>query len=164
MYQRFDSAGSKEAARVPGLRHALHAGASPWCHHGVERGRLCGLLPLSPEQIMTADLTANCPMPLNDHPQVMLAHGGGGRLMDQLIAKMFAPAFANPWLAQRHDGALLDLEERRLAFTTDSYVVHPLFFPGGDIGTLAINGTVNDLVMCGARPRYLSAGFLVEEG
>jgi len=113
---------------------------------------------------MTADLTASCPIPLNDYPQVLLAHGGGGRLMDQLIAKMFEPAFANPLLAERHDGALINLAGQRLAFTTDSYVVRPLFFPGGDIGTLAINGTVNDLAMCGARPLYLSAGFIIEEG
>jgi len=84
--------------------------------------------------------------------------------MDQLIAKMFAPAFANPLLAQRHDGAVIDLNGQRLAFTTDSYVVRPLFFPGGDIGKLAINGTVNDLAMCGARPLYLSASFIIEEG
>src|SRR6516162_7934898 len=113
---------------------------------------------------MTADLTASCPVPLNDYPKVLLAHGGGGRLMDQLIAKMFAPAFANPLLAQRHDGAVIDLNGQRLAFTTDSYVVRPLFFPGGDIGKLAINGTVNDLAMCGARPLYLSASFIIEEG
>jgi hydrogenase expression/formation protein HypE len=113
---------------------------------------------------MTDDLIASCPIPLNDYPQVLLAHGGGGRLMDQLIAKMFAPAFANPLLAQRHDGALIDLNGQRLAFTTDSYVVRPLFFPGGDIGKLAINGTVNDLAMCGARPLYLSASFIIEEG
>lgn len=113
---------------------------------------------------MNADFAASCPVLLHDYPQVLLAHGGGGRLMDQLIANMFAPAFANPWLAERHDGALIDLNGRRLAFTTDSYVVRPLFFPGGDIGTLAINGTVNDLAMCGARPLYLSAGFIIEEG
>jgi hydrogenase expression/formation protein HypE len=113
---------------------------------------------------MTDDPIASCPIPLNDYPQVLLAHGGGGRLMDQLIAKMFAPAFANPLLAQRHDGALIDLNWRRLAFTTDSYVVRPLFFPGADIGKLAINGTVNDLAMCGARPLYLSASFIIEEG
>jgi hydrogenase expression/formation protein HypE len=113
---------------------------------------------------MTDDPIASCPIPLNDYPQVLLAHGGGGRLMDQLIAKMFAPAFANPLLAQRHDGALIDLNGRRMAFTTDSYVVRPLFFPGGDIGKLAINGTVNDLAMCGARPLYLSASFIIEEG
>jgi hydrogenase expression/formation protein HypE len=113
---------------------------------------------------MTDDSIASCPIPLNDYPQVLLAHGGGGRLMDQLIAKMFSPAFANPILAQRHDGALINLNGRRLAFTTDSYVVHPLFFPGGDIGKLAINGTVNDLAMCGVRPLYLSASFIIEEG
>ncbi|MGA8660496.1 MAG: hydrogenase expression/formation protein HypE [Chthoniobacterales bacterium] len=113
---------------------------------------------------MNDDFAASCPVPLHDYPQVLLAHGGGGRLMDQLIANMFAPAFANPLLAQRHDGAVIDLDGRRLAFTTDSYVVRPLFFPGGDIGTLAINGTVNDLAMCGARPLYLSAGFIIEEG
>lgn len=113
---------------------------------------------------MNADFTISCPVILHDYPQVLLAHGGGGRLMDQLIANMFAPAFANPLLAERHDGALINLNGRRLAFTTDSYVVHPLFFPGGDIGTLAINGTVNDLAMCGARPWYLSAGFIIEEG
>ena len=113
---------------------------------------------------MTDNPTASCPIPLNDYPKVLLAHGGGGRLMDQLIAKMFAPAFANPLLAQRHDGAVIDLNGQRLAFTTDSYVVRPLFFPGGDIGKLAINGTVNDLAMCGARPLYLSASFIIEEG
>ena len=113
---------------------------------------------------MTDDLIASCPIPLNDYPQVLLAHGGGGRLMNQLIGKMFAPAFANPLLAQQHDGALIDLNGRRLAFTTDSYVVRPLFFPGGDIGKLAINGTANDLAMCGALPLYLSASFIIEEG
>src|SRR5215831_10251470 len=82
--------------------------------------------------------------------------------MDQLIAKMFAPAFANPLLAQRHDGALINLNGRRLAFTTDSYVVHPLFFPGGDIGKLAVNGTVNDLATSGALPLHLSCGMVLE--
>jgi hydrogenase expression/formation protein HypE len=91
------------------------------------------------------------------------AHGGGGRAMDTLLETVFRPAFDNAWLARRHDGATLDVGAR-CAFTTDSYVVQPLFFPGGDIGTLAVNGTVNDLAMCGARPRYLSAGFILEEG
>jgi hydrogenase expression/formation protein HypE len=77
---------------------------------------------------------------------------------------MFLPAFSNPFLDERHDGAVFELGGVRLAFTTDSYVVRPLFFPGGDIGTLAIYGTVNDLAMCGARPLYLSAGFILEEG
>jgi hydrogenase expression/formation protein HypE len=84
--------------------------------------------------------------------------------MQQLIEKMFLPAFNNDLLETRHDGAVLPIAGTRLAFTTDSYVVRPLFFPGGDIGTLAINGTVNDLAMCGARPLYLSAGFILEEG
>ncbi|MCX6905606.1 MAG: hydrogenase expression/formation protein HypE [Verrucomicrobia bacterium] len=93
-----------------------------------------------------------------------MAHGGGGRLTQQLIDTIFAPAFRNPILEQKHDGAVFEVAGQRLAFTTDSYVVHPLFFPGGDIGTLAVNGTVNDLAMCGARPRWLSCGFILEEG
>jgi len=105
-----------------------------------------------------------CPIPISDYPNILLAHGGGGKLMQQLIDKIFLPAFDNPTLQTRHDGALLNLSNSRLAFTTDSYVVKPLFFPGGDIGTLAINGTVNDLAMCGARPAYISAGFILEEG
>ncbi len=105
-----------------------------------------------------------CPIPIEQYPNVLLAHGGGGRLTHQLIEKMFLPAFGNPLLGARHDGAVFDMPSRKLAFTTDSYVVRPLFFPGGDIGTLAVNGTVNDLAMCGARPLYLSAGFILEEG
>jgi hydrogenase expression/formation protein HypE len=96
-----------------------------------------------------------------------MAHGGGGRMMRDLIGRVFEPAFANALLRQRHDGAVIRLPGpggARIAFTTDSYVVRPLFFPGGDIGSLAVNGTVNDLAMCGARPRYLSAGFILEEG
>jgi hydrogenase expression/formation protein HypE len=105
-----------------------------------------------------------CPIPIEQYPNVLLAHGGGGRLTQQLLDKIFLPAFGNSMLGARHDGAVFDLPAQKLAFTTDSYVVHPLFFPGGDIGTLAINGTVNDLAMCGARPLYLSAGFIIEEG
>jgi hydrogenase expression/formation protein HypE len=110
------------------------------------------------------NFTVVCPIPIDQYPQVLLAHGGGGRLMHQLIEKMFIKGFENPLLEARHDGATFHLNGTRLAFTTDSYVVRPLFFPGGDIGTLAINGTVNDLAMCGARPLYLSAGFILEEG
>jgi hydrogenase expression/formation protein HypE len=94
----------------------------------------------------------------------MLAHGGGGRLMHQLLEQCVIPAFRNEELEARHDGAVLDVGRARLAFTTDSYVVSPLFFPGGDIGTLAVNGTVNDLAMCGARPLALSAALIIEEG
>jgi len=105
-----------------------------------------------------------CPIPIEQYPHVLLAHGGGGKLMHQLIERMFVSSFGNPLLEARHDGAVFNVGAARLAFTTDSYVVHPLFFPGGNIGTLAINGTVNDLAMCGARPLYLSAGFILEEG
>jgi hydrogenase expression/formation protein HypE len=106
----------------------------------------------------------SCPLPFTDYPNVLLAHGGGGSLMEQLLEKAFRPAFENTALSQRHDGAVLHFAGQRLAFTTDSYVVKPLFFPGGNIGTLAVNGTVNDLAMCGAQPSYLSVGFIIEEG
>ena len=106
----------------------------------------------------------NCPVPRVADDRIVLAHGGGGRLTHQLIEKIFMPAFANDALEQRHDGAVLSVSGSRLAFTTDSFVVRPLIFPGGNIGDLAINGTVNDLAMCGARPLYLSAGFILEEG
>lgn len=96
--------------------------------------------------------------------KILLAHGSGGKLSHELVAEVFAPAFANPSLDELHDGARLDFAGTRLAFSTDSYVVKPLFFAGGDIGKLAVCGTVNDLAMCGAEPRYLSAGFIIEEG
>ncbi|MGE5834516.1 MAG: hydrogenase expression/formation protein HypE [Acidobacteriota bacterium] len=105
-----------------------------------------------------------CPAPIHSRAHVQLAHGGGGRLTNQLIEQLFIPAFANPALDVRHDGARLELGGVKVAFSTDSYVVQPLFFPGGDIGTLAVNGTVNDLAMCGGRARFLSAGFVIEEG
>jgi len=106
-----------------------------------------------------------CPVPLSHRTEVTVGHGGGGRLTQDLIDRVFRPAFANPALEAQHDGALLRLPGGgRLAFTTDSHVVSPLFFPGGDIGKLAVNGTVNDLAMCGARPLWLSAGFIIEEG
>jgi hydrogenase expression/formation protein HypE len=111
-----------------------------------------------------ADVRLSCPLPITQYPHVLLAHGGGGRLMQQLLDRVFLPAFDNPALHARHDGAVLQLPGTTLAFTTDSFVVHPLFFPGGDIGSLAVHGTVNDLAMCGARPLYLSAGFILEEG
>ncbi|RKX26331.1 MAG: hydrogenase expression/formation protein HypE [Candidatus Zixiibacteriota bacterium] len=101
---------------------------------------------------------------LAEHPHISIAHGSGGRLMHQLIDNVFAPLFKNPDFESQHDGALLEIAGAKLAFTTDSYVVNPLFFPGGDIGTLAVCGTVNDLAMCGARPLYLCASFIIEEG
>lgn len=105
-----------------------------------------------------------CPAPLSDKKVVQLAHGGGGRLMQDLIREVFVRAFDNPMLTCSHDGATWPVEKGTVAFTTDSYVVHPLFFPGGDIGSLAVHGTINDLAMCGAKPLYLSAGFILEEG
>jgi len=108
--------------------------------------------------------TLECPVPLGAGEHILLAHGGGGRLTRDLIKKELLPAFRNPALEPLADGAVLDVPPSRLAFTTDGFVVHPLFFPGGDIGTLAVNGTVNDLAMCGAEPLYLSLGLILEEG
>jgi hydrogenase expression/formation protein HypE len=119
---------------------------------------------MAADQPSDREFGLSCPIPISQYPQVLLAHGGGGQLMHQLIERMFLPTFGGAHLEARHDGARLDVQGARLAFTTDSYVVRPLFFPGGDIGTLAINGTVNDLAMCGARARYLSAGLILEEG
>jgi hydrogenase expression/formation protein HypE len=114
---------------------------------------------------LATGIQPTCPVPLRRNERIVLAHGGGGRLTRQLVERVFMTAFANQALHQRHDGALLPIPTgSRLAFTTDSYVVRPLFFPGGDIGSLAVNGTLNDLAMCGARPLYLSAGFILEEG
>ena len=105
-----------------------------------------------------------CPLPLRDQPNILIGHGGGGKLSAELIEHLFYPAFANHLLEAHGDSAVLALAGERLAFTTDSFVVRPLFFPGGSIGDLAVNGTVNDLAMMGARPLYLSAGFILEEG
>ncbi len=105
-----------------------------------------------------------CPIPISDYPTVLLAHGGGGRLTQMLIERMYLQAFDNPTLQSLHDGAVLDVGGARLAFSTDSFVISPIFFPGGDIGSLAVHGTVNDLAMCGAQPLALSNGFILEEG
>lgn len=104
----------------------------------------------------------SCPIPLQRYPHILMAHGGGGKLMQQLI-QMFLTAFGTADTIQ-HDAVSLQLTGNKIAFTTDSYVVNPLFFPGGDIGSLAVNGTVNDLAMAGARPLYLSVSFILEEG
>ncbi len=105
-----------------------------------------------------------CPIPIQQYPTVVMAHGGGGRLMHQLIDKMFVATFGGNALRHRHDSATLVIPTGRLALTTDSYVVRPLFFPGGDIGKLAVYGTVNDLAMSGAHPLYLTLGMILEEG
>jgi hydrogenase expression/formation protein HypE len=110
-----------------------------------------------------------CPRPLQNYPTIVMGHGAGGRMMADLIEHLFAPAFDNEWLGQMGDSTIIDISHPssivgRLAFTTDSFVVSPLFFPGGNIGELAVYGTVNDLAMRGAKPLYLSAGFILEEG
>ena len=127
-------------------------------------------------------MTTSCPIPIQQYPRVLMAHGGGGKLMHQLLENVFGKAFSNPILDMRHDSAQFEIpagsgdasspsgsatgasRPPRLAMTTDSYVVRPLFFPGGDIGSMAVHGTVNDLAMSGARPLYLSAAFIIEEG
>jgi hydrogenase expression/formation protein HypE len=131
---------------------------------------------------MNDDFKLSCPVPISDYATVQLAHGGGGRLMRDLIEGLFRPAFAAgrsaevpsphvprppspaPHPSPPHDAAVLPAAAARLAFTTDSFVVSPLFFPGGNIGTLAVCGTINDLAMAGAKPAYLRAGFILEEG
>ncbi|MFM1842796.1 MAG: [NiFe] hydrogenase metallocenter assembly protein HypE [Cyanobacteriota bacterium] len=108
-------------------------------------------------------MTFSCPIPLDRYPYVLLAHGGGGRLMQQLLNQIFLPTFGTP-PENSHDAQVFSVTGGQLAFTTDSYVINPLFFPGGNIGSLAVHGTVNDLAMAGATPQYLSVGFILEEG
>jgi len=108
-----------------------------------------------------------CPIPLKNYPTIVMGHGAGGKMMNDLIQHLFASEFHNDLLAQLSDSTALELSAdnaQRFAFSTDSFVVSPLFFPGGDIGELAVNGTVNDLAMSGAKPLFLSAGFILEEG
>jgi hydrogenase expression/formation protein HypE len=106
----------------------------------------------------------SCPLPITTHSTIQMAHGGGGRLTQRLLEQVFLPAFDNPTLAVGHDGALLEPSTERLAFTTDAHVIRPLFFPGGNIGSLSVHGTVNDLLVCGAIPWVMSASFILEEG
>ncbi|HJV23098.1 MAG TPA: hydrogenase expression/formation protein HypE [Holophagaceae bacterium] len=110
-----------------------------------------------------SDLKLQCPRPLRPDT-VQLAHGGGGRMMRELLERVLLPTFANPALEARHDAALLPRPEGRLAFTTDTFVVQPRVFPGGDLGELAVYGTVNDLAMGGATPLWLSCALVLEEG
>jgi hydrogenase expression/formation protein HypE len=107
---------------------------------------------------------AVCPVPLSHHDTIVLGHGSGGKMSSDLISKVFLPIFDNPALRAGNDGALLSFPDGNIAISTDSHVVDPLFFPGGDIGHLAICGTVNDVSMMGADPLYLTAGFILEEG
>ncbi len=106
----------------------------------------------------------SCPLPIMDHKTIQLAHGAGGQLSNDLIDTLFLPRFANKTLEAMEDQAVLDFPGKRLSFSTDTFVVDPIFFPGGNIGELAINGTVNDVAMCGANPLFLSVAFILEEG
>jgi hydrogenase expression/formation protein HypE len=115
------------------------------------------------DSMNASPLDLSCPMPTQRYPHILMAHGGGGRLMQQLITDLFLPTFGDPQ-AVLHDATVLPIATGKIAMTTDSYVVSPLFFPGGDVGSLAIYGTVNDLAMAGAVPTYLSVGFILEEG
>ena len=110
------------------------------------------------------NFNATCPIPITEYDKVMLAHGGGGSLSNKLIEKMFFSEFDNEYLNKMHDGAVFQTQKGRMAFSTDSFVIQPLFFPGGNIGELAVYGTVNDIACCGAVPQYLSLGFIIEEG
>ena len=105
-----------------------------------------------------------CPLPLADYPTIVMGHGGGGKLGNELVEHLFLPAFRNPALENLGDAAVFELRSGRIAMSTDSFVVQPLFFPGGSIGELAVNGTVNDLAVSGAEPKFLSASFILEEG
>jgi len=105
-----------------------------------------------------------CPTPVGVRDKIVLGHGSGGRLSADLLRDIFLPLFSNPMLDRMDDQAIFAIGDSRIAFTTDSFVVKPLFFPGGDIGSLAVHGTVNDLAMGGARPLFLSAAFILEEG
>lgn len=105
----------------------------------------------------------SCPVPIMDHDTIQLSHGAGGRLSAELIEKLFLPRFHNTALDKLEDQAVLKLSGRRIAFSTDTFVVDPIFFPGGSIGDLAVHGTVNDVAMSGAQPLYLSVGFVLEE-
>ena len=108
--------------------------------------------------------TLSCPVPILSHDTVQLAHGAGGKLSNEMIDKIFLPRFSNTTLEKMEDQAILENPGGRIAFSTDTFVVDPIFFPGGNIGDLAINGTVNDVAMSGAQPKFLSVGFILEEG
>src|SRR5450755_1031140 len=136
------------------MRGLLPLSAACGCKLGVSR--------MAERANTIADLS--CPTPLRTNDTVLLGHGSGGKLSAELIRDVFLPALNNPILSRLDDQAIVRVNGQRLAFTTDSFVVKPLFFPGGDIGSLAVHGTINDLAMGGATPLFLSAAFIIEEG
>jgi len=105
-----------------------------------------------------------CPIPFNENERITMAHGGGGKAMQKLIDSCIIETFDNQYLNEKNDSSVLPITNNKIAFTTDSFVIKPIFFPGGDIGSLAVIGTVNDLAVSGAEPRYISAAFIIEEG
>src|SRR5271169_81304 len=154
----------------------MHAGKSAGSSHGLNRRGVRCLLSLSPaygrelggqvsaKTIVEKNFDFSCPAPLPAKDTILLGHGSGGKLSAELIRDIFRSALRNPVLARLDDQAIVNVNGQRLAITTDSFVVKPLFFPGGDIGSLAVHGSVNDLAMGGATPLFLSAAFIIEEG
>src|SRR6202050_2059500 len=120
------------------------------------------------ETTSITEILGTCPLPHSQYDRILLGHGSGGTLSNELVRQIFVPGFGNQILARLEDQATLSLDGaaggKKLAFTTDSFVVRPIFFPGGDVGKLAVNGTVNDLAVGGAKPLFLSAAFILEEG
>jgi hydrogenase expression/formation protein HypE len=110
------------------------------------------------------NISLNCPVPIFNYNKILLAHGGGGSLTHDLIQKLFLPNLQNKLLEPLHDGAIINIGNQKIAFTTDTYVIQPIFFPDSNIGELAVNGTINDLTMCGAKPLYISLSLIIEEG
>src|SRR6185503_8082646 len=153
-----------EAVRLPGIRRALYPRASARRPDGVVGRRVRGVLQLWPVPGGQRGMTIACPTPLTDIARVQLGHGSGGKLSAALVRERFLPHFDNPILAQLGDAAIVDVAGQQLAMSTDTFVVQPLEFPGGNIGSLAVHGTVNDLAMMGARPEWMSAAFVLEEG
>src|SRR5664279_1583586 len=158
----------QKAYRLPAIWPRLHAGNAARVLHGLFGGRLRRLFQLRPDAgagamnvVSRAPRLASRRLDLAEG-RVDLTHGAGGRAMQQLIEEIFRPAFDNPILARGDDQATFEVAGGRMVMSTDSFVVSPLFFPGGDIGSLAVHGTVNDVAMSGARPLYLSAGFVIE--
>src|SRR5262249_4264074 len=172
--------GRAAAVGMQGVRTRVHAGDADRHVHGVVGRRLRRLLQLwalhapafargeagmsSEQQVLERIERSRQRRARMRDSHITMAHGAGGKATHTLIEGLFLDAFRNPLLAPLEDQAVFTIDGRRLAFTTDAFVVSPLFFPGGSIGDLAVNGTVNDLAVSGARPLYLSAGFILEEG
>src|SRR6185369_16147540 len=170
MHQRGDLTRIEAALRMRSIWEKVYSRKSNGSADGVVGRSLRRLLPLPtcPEYLRSAAMRTmaelNCPLPIRSKNTILLGHGSGGRLSSELLQDVFLRELGNPILSKLEDQAIVPIGSQRVAISTDSFVVKPLFFPGGDIGSLAVNGTVNDLAMCGATPLYLSAAFILEEG